>query len=175
MIAHAGGGVDELVAMGLALGAIFTGLQAKRRIGVGERRSGTVLVFLALAIGFLAFFIPIKILRPNIAQGRPASTATIEVLAPRDGKVVPGESLDIQIRIAGGRIVELASTDLRPDEGHLHLSIDGKLLSMRMGFSQRVDIGDLDRGRHLLMVEYVASDHAPFNPRVIDRTTFQIR
>jgi hypothetical protein len=44
-------------------------------------------------------------------------------------------------------IVVATTTDIRPDQGHIDLSVDNHLVSMNYGF--------------------VASDHVPFDPRVV--------
>ncbi len=50
--------------------------------------------------------------------------------------------------------------------------LDGALVSMTYGLKQDVSIADLSPGAHRLEAEYVAVDHAPFNPRVIAEVTF---
>jgi hypothetical protein len=74
--------------------------------------------------------------------------------------------------LAGGRIVDAASTNLAPDTGHIHLSLDGALGSMTTGLVQVIDIRSLPPGEHRLTVEFVAADHGPFDPRVTATVTF---
>jgi hypothetical protein len=43
---------------------------------------------------------------------------------------------------------------------------------MTYGKEQRVPIGYLEPGPHVLQAEFVAADHGPFNPRVTAITQF---
>jgi hypothetical protein len=49
--------------------------------------------------------------------------------------------------------------------------LDDQLISMTSGFEQTIP--DVAPGQHLLKVEFVASDHAPFDPRVIAAVSFE--
>jgi len=111
-------------------------------------------------------------LRPRPATIRPASTATLQILNPTEGQVVPGELLRVRLSLQGGRIVDAASTTLTPNAGHIHVSIDGRLVSMTYGLTQLVEVGQLAHGEHTLTAEFVAADHGPFVPRVIATVTF---
>lgn len=104
---------------------------------------------------------------------RPRSTATIAIAEPSTGQVVTGEKLRIRIELDGGTIVDETSRDLTPDEGHLHVSVDGKVLSQTYGPEQELEMPG--PGKHLLQVEFVAKDHGPFNPRVLSAATFEVR
>jgi hypothetical protein len=112
------------------------------------------------------------LLRPRPAAIRPASTATLEIANPTDGQVVPGELLRVRLSLQGGRIVDTASTTLTTNTGHIHVSIDGHLVSMTYGLTQVVEVGQLSDGPHTLTAEFVAADHGPFVPRVIASVTF---
>jgi hypothetical protein len=125
--------------------------------------------------------LPRQFMRPNVATptpsgARPASTATLGFDEPSSGQVVPAKDaqLDVVMTLDGGTIVDAASTTLTPDTGHIHLSLDGRLVSMTYGLVQLVDIRDLAPGEHMLEAEFVAADHGPFDPRVIARTTFTV-
>jgi hypothetical protein len=50
--------------------------------------------------------------------------------------------------------------------------LDGAIVSMTYGMQQEVPVGDLVPGRHRLVAEFVAADHAPFDPRVTASVTF---
>jgi hypothetical protein len=103
---------------------------------------------------------------------RPSSTAELSIVAPRDGQVIDGDAVDLRIRLRKAKVVAATSTDLRPDEGHLHVILDDQLISMTSGHEQKIP--DVAPGQHLLKVEFVASDHAPFDPRVIAAVAFRV-
>jgi hypothetical protein len=104
---------------------------------------------------------------------RPSSTATLSITSPKSGSVVHGSTIDLRISLQGARIVKQTSTTLAPDEGHVHVLLDGRLISMN--YSLDAQIPNVRPGEHLLQVEFVASDHAPFDPRVIALTSFEVK
>lgn len=104
---------------------------------------------------------------------RPRSTATLTILQPQPDSVVTTTTLNVQFRLTGGRIVAITSKDLTPDTGHIHLSIDGRVLSMNYQPSATVSLQPFAPGPHSLQGEFVAVDHLPFNPRVISRLVFE--
>ena len=103
---------------------------------------------------------------------RPSSTATVTITRPKNGAVVHGSTVDVEVALDGARIVQQTSTDLKPDEGHLHLLLDGALVSMNYGLDQQIP--NVEPGMHLLQVEFVATDHAPFDPRVVAVSSFEV-
>lgn len=106
------------------------------------------------------------------AGTRPASTATLTIVEPDDDAVVRGDTVTVVFDLEGGTLVDLTETEVRPDEGHLHVTVDGALVSMTGGLEQ--ELADLDPGPHLLKAEYVAADHAPFEPRVLAAVAFTV-
>jgi hypothetical protein len=110
---------------------------------------------------------------PTTVAARPSSTAKLTILSPKTGSVVHGTSVDLRIALEGARIVKQTSTTLRPDEGHVLVLLDGQLISMNYGLTD--SIPNLTPGQHLLQVEFVATDHAPFDPRVIAVTSFEVQ
>jgi hypothetical protein len=110
---------------------------------------------------------------PPSASPRPSSTAELGIVAPKNGATVEGPNVKLRISLQGGKIVKQTSTDLSPDRGHIHVLLDGKLISMTYGLEQRIP--DLSPGPHRVEVEFVATDHAPFDPRVIAVTSFQVK
>ena len=104
---------------------------------------------------------------------RPTSTGSLSIVSPKNGAVVHGTSVTLTVDLEGAKLVPQTSTDVQPDEGHLHVYLDDALISMTEGTSQK--IADLSPGVHRIQVEFVASDHAPFDPRVTAASTFDVR
>lgn len=152
--------------------------------GTGFPRLPTGAAYALVAVGVVlavsAAIVPRRIFGPtgipsvSPAAVRPASTATIAIAQPTDGEAVPGPTLDVVMTLSGGTIVDTASTRLTPTTGHIHLSLDGTLVSMTYGLVQEISLQGLAPGRHVLQAEFVAADHGPFEPRVTDSATFTI-
>ena len=106
------------------------------------------------------------------AQARPRSTATLVILAPVPGSTITGRTLQVQLKLSGATVTPETSTNLKPDRGHIHLSLDGRIVSMAYGLDQTVQVTP---GDHLLLAEFVATDHFPFNPRVVTTATFTVK
>ena len=109
---------------------------------------------------------------PSVIQ-RPESSGTLTIVSPKNGAVVEGASVDLRVDLEGAKIVPQTTTDVRPDEGHLHVLLDGELISMTEGTEQT--IGGLTPGLHRVQVEFVAADHAPFDPRVVAVVAFEVQ
>jgi hypothetical protein len=94
---------------------------------------------------------------------RPPSPAKVEIVQPTASSTVTGTSVHVVLKLTGATIVSQTTTDIRPDQGHLHLYVNNVLVSMNYGLEQDIPVqpGTID-----LKAEFVASDHAPFNPRV---------
>ena len=109
---------------------------------------------------------------PTVAGNRPASTATLSIVTPKNGQVVHGTIVQMKVSLKGAKIVPATSATIVPDEGHLHVILDDQLISMTGQTTQL--LSNLTSGQHLLKVEFVASDHAPFDPRVIAAVAFEV-
>ena len=104
---------------------------------------------------------------------RPSSPAVVRILQPKSGAVVTIAKLHVVLSLDNARIVSQTSTNIRPDQGHLHLYVDNVLVSMNYGLVQDLPV---HKGTYVLKAEFVASDHAPFNPRVFSPTVvFTVR
>ena len=103
---------------------------------------------------------------------RPSSTAELSIVSPKVGEVVHGSTIDLRVKLQGAKLVPATTTDIVPDEGHLHVLLDDTLISMTEGLEQ--SIPDVPPGEHRITVEFVASDHAPFDPRVVTVVAFEV-
>jgi hypothetical protein len=110
---------------------------------------------------------------PTTRADRPASPAKLKILTPSNGQVVKGTTVEMKVSLKDATIVPATSATIVPDEGHLHVILDDQLISMTGDTSQL--LSNLTPGQHLLKVEFVASDHAPFDPRVIAAVAFEVQ
>ena len=106
---------------------------------------------------------------------RPSSTGHIRIVSPKNGQVFHGSSVDIPVKVAltGAKIVPATTTHIVPDQGHLHVYLDNQIAGMN--FQLDDVIPNVSPGTHILRVEFVASDHLPFDPRVFVEITFQVQ
>ena len=102
---------------------------------------------------------------------RPSSPAKLTIETPRNGQTVK-EGAELRLGLAGAKIVNQTTTRIQGDEGHIHLLVDGKLVNMNYGLRQRLP--ELTPGQHVLQVEFVAADHAPFDPRILTQAAFTV-
>lgn len=183
MLAHAGA-VDESLSVVLVFAGLWVGWVGWSRLkgrGFPRLPTGGAVAFVVagVALALSAAFVP-RALFPATpatmatASGpRPSSTATLSFTQPRPEAMAGDAQLDVVLDLQGGRIAEAASTDLTPDTGHIHLSLDGEPVSMTYGLVQAVDLGSVPAGEHTLQAEFVAADHAPFSPRVMTTVRFE--
>lgn len=110
---------------------------------------------------------------PTPTPARPSSTATLTLVQPQPNTVVTTTTLHVEFSLSGGHIVAVTSKDLTTNTGHIHLSIDGRLISMNYQLSQDVSLSPFAPGPHQLQGEFVAVDHLPFSPRVITKAIIE--
>ena len=104
---------------------------------------------------------------------RPSSPAQVEIVQPTPSSTLTGTTVHIVLKLAGATIVSQTTTAIKPDEGHVHLYVDNVLVSMNYGLEQDITV---PAGTHVLKAEFVAADHAPFDPRVWStETIFTVR
>lgn len=109
----------------------------------------------------------------SMAPGpRPSTDATLAVVSPKNGQTIQASDVTLKVSLKGGTISTTTSAELVPDQGHLHVVLDDQLISMTSELESV--ISDVGPGTHLLKVEFVANDHAPFDPRVIAAVSFEV-
>lgn len=186
MLAHAGA-ADESLSVALLFAALWVGWAGWTRIkGKGFPRlpawAGPGLLTGAAVLAGAAAFVPRALFpaTPTTSASvaatsgpRPSSTASITFVAPTDGAVIRGDQVEVVLDLQDGRVVDSSSTRLTPDTGHVHLVLDGALVSMTYGLVQVVDLRSMPPGAHTLQAEFVAADHAPFDPRVTAVARFE--
>jgi ABC-type Fe3+-hydroxamate transport system substrate-binding protein len=104
---------------------------------------------------------------------RPASPAVVKIVEPKNGATEPASSATLEVSLTGAKLTPVTSQDISPTEGHLHVSVDDRLISMTSGLTQTLP--DLTPGRHTIRVEFVAADHLPFDPRVVTEAFFEVK
>jgi hypothetical protein len=108
----------------------------------------------------------------STTASRPSSTAKLKILLPKVEDAQGGPTVTLRVGLKDAKLVEFTSSNLKPNEGHLHVLLDGRLISMTLGLEQKIP--DVAAGSHVIRVEFVASDHAPFAPRVVQEVTFEV-
>jgi hypothetical protein len=110
---------------------------------------------------------------PAPSASRPSTTARLEIVKPTPNETT-APTFTLSLNLIGAKVVpeEQTTGPLRPDEGHIHVTLDGKLISMAYGTSQ--ELKDLAPGPHALQAEFVAVDHAPFSNRVVAAVAFNV-
>jgi len=103
---------------------------------------------------------------PDLAK-RLSSPAVLQIVEPAQGQVVHGTSFHVMVSLQNAHVVKATSTNLKPDEGHVHLYLDNSLIYMQYSLQQDVPAST---GTYSLKAEFVASDHFPFYPRVWSQT-----
>ena len=116
---------------------------------------------LALAV-LVAACSPSSPASPSSAA-RPSSPAVVTIVEPAPNQVFSADTVHVVLRLEHAQIVSQTTTNLKPDEGHVHLYVDNVVVSMNYGLEQDLPVHP---GTYLLKAEFVATDHAPFNPRV---------
>ena len=106
---------------------------------------------------------PASLVAPTPAGSRPSSPAIVSVVSPTANQVVTGPSVQVVLSLQNATIVTATTTAITPTTGHVHLYVDNALVSMNYGLTQTLPVHP---GTYILKAEFVAADHAPFDPRV---------
>jgi hypothetical protein len=105
---------------------------------------------------------------------RPTTNASLQIASPGPNEVM-GRRVEVDLTLSRAQLAPIAQTGgrLRPDRGHIHISVDGKLVAMRVQLRDQLPI--LRPGTHTVQAEFVATDHLPFANRVVAAVTFDVR
>jgi hypothetical protein len=108
------------------------------------------------------------------SSGRPHTPATLQILTPAPNATT-GSDVELRLQLRHARVVPASQVGgaVRPDRGHIHVSVDGQVTQMLYGVVQQVP--NLSPGTHTIQAEFVASDHAPFANRVVAAVSFTVK
>jgi hypothetical protein len=104
---------------------------------------------------------------------RPSSPAKLSIVSPRNGQVIKGSKVPVRLTLKNAHVVKPTSSNIDPRKGHIHVLLDGSIVSMNYGLKNAIP--KVAPGTHTLRVEFVASDHLPFDPRVFQEVAFEVR
>lgn len=124
------------------------------------------IVSLILVLGAFALSAGAFIFKSDTSTAPAAAIdAAITIESPAAGDTVPAnDPLQLTVDLQGGRLTaENASDD--PRDGHLHVYVDGELISMPTTATPEVE---LEPGLHEITVEFTQADHRSFEPRILD-------
>jgi hypothetical protein len=102
---------------------------------------------------------------------RPTTTARLQIVAPKANEET-GPDVTLQFVLTGAKIAPRTGGKPSPDEGVIHINLDGEVALV---YSTVEDLVDLEPGEHTVKAEFVAADHAPFKNRVLASVRFRVR
>ena len=103
---------------------------------------------------------------------RPTTQARIQILQPTPNEETAPD-VTVQVQLIGAKEVPQSGPPIKPDEGHIHVSLDGQIVAMAYGDSQTLK--GLQPGQHSVQVDFVAADHIPFQNRVTAGVLFTVK
>ena len=126
------------------------------------------------AIAATALAVTLAACGSGSAAVRPSSNAKLIILSPTPNQVT-GPDLTVEFQVTGGTVLPPAQATgpLRGDQGHIHVSIDGKLV--QMAYATHAQLNGLTPGPHALQASWVATDHLPFTNPVVAAVLFQVQ
>jgi hypothetical protein len=181
LVAHASG-ADETMSLVMLFAGIWVGWIGWSRLrGTGFPRlpqwGGWAAIGVAATLMITATFVPRMIIGtaiPTAVPGaaRPSSPARLTFVDPKQGAKESGDDMTVRMDLENATLTPLTSTTITPDQGHIHLSLDGTLISMSGDTLQVIDLRTVAPGQHTLTADFVAADHLPFDPPVTTQVTF---
>ena len=107
-----------------------------------------------------------------VPAARPHTDAKLLIVSPTPNEVT-GSNVPVQFDVQGATVSPPQKNKLTPNEGHIHVTVDGRLVSMSYGTS--TELYALSPGTHTLQAEFVANDHLPFADRVLTVVLFTVK
>lgn len=154
--------------MGAAVGAYWV---AHHREGTSGRIA--VVGLGAAAVGCLGLATALPFIIGPGSLSRPTSTGQLAIVSPRPAQIFQGDpaTVPVSLSLSDATIVPVTTIHVVPNQGHVHLYLDGSLVTMT-GLEASLSVGP---GTHTLRAEFVASDHGPFRPPVTAEVTFEVQ
>ena len=181
ILAHASG-ADETMSLVMLFAGIWVGWIGWSRLrGTGfprlPRWGAWAAIGVAATLVITATFVPRMIVGTGIptevaGAPRPSSPAILTFVDPRPNAKEPGDGMTVRMDLQHATLTPLTTTAITPDTGHIHLSMDGTLISMSGDTLQVIDLRNVTPGKHTLTADFVAADHLPFDPPVTSSVTF---
>jgi len=181
ILAHASG-ADESMSLVMLFAGIWVGWIGWSHLrGTGFPRlphwGAWALIGTAATLAITAPFVPRMIVGPAITTAvpgapRPSSPAKLTFVEPHPGAKESGSDMTVQMNLQNATLTPLTTTAITPDTGHIHLSLDGALISMSGDTLQVIVLRNVSPGQHTLTAEFDAADHLPFDPPVTTSVTF---
>ena len=103
---------------------------------------------------------------------RPVTAARIQIVAPTPNQET-GPDVTVQVKLIGAREVPQQAGEVKPDEGHIHIALDGAVVAM--AYQDTQVLKGLTPGQHSVQVDFVAVDHVPFRNRVTAAVLFTVK
>jgi hypothetical protein len=97
-----------------------------------------------------------------VPSGRPSTKAIVRIVSPTANEVITGSTVHVVVSVTGATIVDDTNEEIRPDQGHVHVYLDNTLWYMQYSLTKDIPVHP---GTYVIKAEFVANDHAPFNPR----------
>ena len=102
-----------------------------------------------------------------------ALAAALLLAAGLAGATEPASGTPLQVRLGKAKIVSQTTRNIKPDEGHVHVLLDDRLVTMN--YQLKGKLPKMEAGTHVVKVEFVAADHLPFDPRVLAQAAFVVK
>jgi hypothetical protein len=90
--------------------------------------------------------------------------ASISLLSPKEGAVVCGDPLEVEVKVEGVELVDPSLTEDQIEEGMAHVDVSLNGQDSVMVGDQRFEVPEVADGEYQLKVELSGADHQPITP-----------